>query len=435
MLGASRISYLSLPQVVAPTQRTAKTISTLGNAQTDTTQYKFGGSSYLGDGTGDGLSATGTYTIGTGDFTIECWARLDNVGANQMFFDCRPTSTNGAYPGFFFLGSNNRPYYYFNTAVRITADSALSTNTWYHLAIVRSSGVTTMYIDGTAQTTTYSDSSSISFSDAHIGISNDPTPGQSIDGFLDEIRISDTARYTSGFTPSTTAFVNDDNTLLLIHADGTDASTNFIDDNGDREAVGISAHGNAQIDTANSKFGGSSLLLDGTGDFLTGSFDDVTATGAWTIECWAYNPGFSGAESVFTDDNLGAFYSNNGTMAIYIGGLSNGGSLTSSTWQHLAWVSDGTTIRMFIDGVYGGARTSSGDLAGPFHIGSNSVGVSAWSGHLDEMRISSVARYPGTTTFTPPTAAFEDDADTMLLLHMDGTDASTDFVDDNGQTG
>jgi endonuclease YncB( thermonuclease family) len=52
-----------------------------------------------------------------------------------------------------------------------------------------------------------------------------------MDGYIDEIRISNTARYTANFTPSTVAFVNDGDTLLLIHADGADASTTFIDDN------------------------------------------------------------------------------------------------------------------------------------------------------------------------------------------------------------
>ena len=40
----------------------------------------------------------------------------------------------------------------------------------------------------------------------------------------DEIRISDTARYTSNFTPSTTAFTSDSNTKLLIHGEAGDPS-------------------------------------------------------------------------------------------------------------------------------------------------------------------------------------------------------------------
>ena len=45
-------------------------------------------------------------------------------------------------------------------------------------------------------------------------------PGE-YEGWMDEIRISNTARYTGAFTPSTSAFTADSNTLLLMHGDGS----------------------------------------------------------------------------------------------------------------------------------------------------------------------------------------------------------------------
>ena len=50
---------------------------------------------------------------------------------------------------------------------------------------------------------------------------------------------------------------------------------------------------------------------------------------------------------------------------------------------------------------------------------------------VDELRLSTTARY--TANFTAPTAPFQNDANTVLLLHMDGTDAATVFFDDNGR--
>ena len=50
-------------------------------------------------------------------------------------------------------------------------------------------------------------------------------------GYLDEVRFSKSVRYTSSFTPSTSAFANDANTLLLVHFDESTGSTTFTDDN------------------------------------------------------------------------------------------------------------------------------------------------------------------------------------------------------------
>ena len=49
-------------------------------------------------------------------------------------------------------------------------------------------------------------------------------------------------------------------TKLLLHCNGTDGSTTFTDEIGKT----VTANGNAQIDTAQSKFGGASGLFDGT---------------------------------------------------------------------------------------------------------------------------------------------------------------------------
>jgi hypothetical protein len=52
-----------------------------------------------------------------------------------------------------------------------------------------------------------------------VRIGSDYANADNFRGYIDEIRISRNARYTSNFTPTSTAFVNDTNTRLLIHAD------------------------------------------------------------------------------------------------------------------------------------------------------------------------------------------------------------------------
>ncbi len=224
-LGAFRLNSLARYLVPAgPVQRTAKTVTANGNAQIDTAQSKFGGAAGLFDGTGDYLSiaTTSDFTF-TGDFTIEFfWRVADTTAALIPFFN---TSTHLFYIGqdsgakyAVFQGGSNR---------LLSSVLSVSNNTWYHCAFVRSGSTLKAYHNGTevgsvTHTTT-------------VTTGNPNTIGSYstyyLNGHLDEFRISSNARYTTGFTPSTAPFVNDENTLLLLHMDGTDGSTTFTDDN------------------------------------------------------------------------------------------------------------------------------------------------------------------------------------------------------------
>ena len=113
----------------------------------------------------------------------------------------------------------------------LTGSTTLSTGTWHHLAVTRdSSNRFDIWVNGTSEGNA---TSSISIQQsAYTAIASaSHSPGFYLDGNIDEVRISNSARYTTTFTPSTTPFVNDENTLLLLHMDGTDGSTTFIDDN------------------------------------------------------------------------------------------------------------------------------------------------------------------------------------------------------------
>jgi hypothetical protein len=208
---------------------TGLTVTANGDAQIDDAQYQIGSTSALFDGTNDYLevSDASDFGVGTGDFTYECWVRTTSVATMQAVFDARPSGTNGAYPTLFIYNSQFNLYY--NDNFRI-ASSTLSSNTWYHVAIVRNSGTITMYVDGSS-VGTYADSTSNPGNTTfRIGTAN--SGAYDFNGHIDELRVSDTARYTGSFTPSSTAFSNDDNTLLLLHMEGDDASTTFTDSTG-----------------------------------------------------------------------------------------------------------------------------------------------------------------------------------------------------------
>jgi hypothetical protein len=434
-----------------------------------TAQSKFGGSSALFDGDGDHLI---TYNFPNddivGDFTLELWARFDILpatqtiggGAYMMIYNC----TTAPYIFVANNGSNNPqvslgfdPDYpnYIHTG------KTISTNTWYHIAVVRSNGIIRCYWDG-------SDMGSPSTGDTANLAKHNPFESQIMwgkwhntrgvwDGYMDEIRISKVARYTSNFTPSASAFTLDDNTLLLLHMDGENNSTVFTDDAtvGKRYKKGITAIGNAQISTAQSQFGGSSALFDGTGDYiqLSNSSDYNFGPNNFTIECWVRATNFSSFPSIMGMATIGTYggwtiqfntsgvpffqcSTNNSSINI----TPSGPALSTATWSHIAVVRDGNSIRVYKDGVGGTAVTITGSIitstanlifGDGYGVNPAWVAAQDFNGYLDEIRISNTARY--TANFTAPTQPFQNDANTVLLIHCDGTNASTVFTDDNGQ--
>ena len=207
----------------AGTGRSAAGVSAIGNAQISTTQSQFGGASAVFDGSGDHLEMS-TFEL-DGDFTVECWARWDSVVGSQGLIGSDGTTQYDT------LKSSGTTVYTNFGNVFIQFDSAISTNTWYHIAVTRSGSSVRLFRDGVQQGSTATDTTTVwpNASNNKVYIGRDAY--NNIDGYVDEVRISNTARYTSGFTPESTQFTNDANTLLLIHMDGANGDTDFTDDN------------------------------------------------------------------------------------------------------------------------------------------------------------------------------------------------------------
>jgi len=197
-------------------------------------------------------------------------------------------------------------------------------------------------------------------------------------------------------------------------------------------ANSVTANGNAQIDTAQSKFGGASGLFDGTGDYLSlaDSADWVFGTGDFTIDGWVrFNnlPGVGDHQFLyaqFLDDQNGVAW-----FAQYAGGIyyisfsavSAGSPIVDvswnvsaafaiNTWYHLAIIRSGNYLYLFKDGSQvGSAASLTGimpDVAASLYIGSTAWSINyAIDGWLDEFRVSKgVARW--TSSFTPPTRPY-----------------------------
>lgn len=212
-----------------------------GDAQVDTAQSKFGGASLLLDGTGDYLEAQYTSSaLGTeDDFTWEGWFRIT---AFPTTIGDRFTLANSGSNGYLQIEYEaSGPDYDFS--VRLGTDFYVrfnvvdtSTSTWHHIALVKQGSNYYCFQNGTqcsvaATAGTMTSSKGWASSSALDTIGRLPNnTAFDMDGHIDEVRLSNVARYTTGFTPSTTPFVNDENTVYLLHMDGTDGSTTFIDD-------------------------------------------------------------------------------------------------------------------------------------------------------------------------------------------------------------
>lgn len=218
----------------------------------------------------------------------------------------------------------------------------------------------------------------------------------------------------------------------------------------------ITGYGNAQHSTAQSKFGSSSALFDGTDDYLSIPDSDnwnLTTTNAWTFECWIYPTTLSVWQFVAGQQTSGTqngwsisisptaqinFADKASSSNVY---STTASGLVINTWQHISIVRNSTTLKMYVNGVekYSNSSYTTSGLTSsdPLLIGSgrgidNSLYLSSlvsFNGYIDELRISKTARY--TAAFTPSATAFVNDSDTLLLCHFTGLNASTTFIDDN----
>lgn len=211
--------------------RTPHTVTANLSASVETTQVKFG-SGALTSGANGFLSVTPVtdFAFGTSDFTVEFWFYQLNI-ADGSPFGTRPLGvTTGPYMAFMAYATGALGFYA-NGAYRITsATGALAVNAWTAVSVVRYNGTTKMYINGTAVNAGWADSTNYQAGSCIIGALDRLQNGSfSIRAYLDEFRISNIARYTTDYTPATEPFVNDINTLLLVHCDGTNGSTVFTD--------------------------------------------------------------------------------------------------------------------------------------------------------------------------------------------------------------
>jgi len=406
-----------------------------GNAQISTAQSKFGGSSGLFDGNGDYLTlADSSIWDLSGDFTIEAWVKASATGFGPIF---STRNTGAAVNPVLYLWDTGVLAWYYNTAARITGTTNIVGGNFYHVAVCRSGDSTRLFVNGVQEGATYVNSDTYVADGVWIG--SIPASNQHFNGYIDDLRVTKgVARYTSNFTPPTLPFYNTtiptvdssfSSVSLLLHMDGANGSTTFTDSSSN--ALAVTANGNAQITTTNSKYGSGCGLFDGTGDTLTISDTDLLEFGGddYTIELWInttqttqYSTLISRMNGAFTNGSWTLLINNSGTgggeVAWWVQNHSiagpmmttSGVSVIDGAYHHIAVVRNGSAHAIYVDGVSRATATTTytiSNVALGVTIAGDATYGRNYNGRIDDLRITKgVARY--TSNFYIPRAAFPD---------------------------
>ncbi len=150
---------------------------------------------------------------------------------------------------------------------------------------------------------------------------------------------------------------------------------------------------------------GSALSFDGVNDMVTiADAASLDLTTGLTLEAWVRPTALSGWRTVIMKEVSGGLaytlYAHDDAPRpaayVRIAGKSLSDttsgtvSLPLNTWTHLAATYDGTTLRLYVNGVQAASRPVSGSIAGssnPLRIGGNSVWGEHFAGLIDEVRI------------------------------------------------
>ena len=212
---------------VTDSSNTNASITCIGSAQISTAQSKFGSSS-LATASGDiSISTTNIFNFGTSDFTVEFWFYRTGLGSHNNFLvDARPSGNDSNTFMLYMPNGTTAPTYHTASSDRITSSINLGTNAWTHIAVVRNSGTTTLYMNGVSggsfsDSTDYVDTggSTLGFwAGSSTDYANYTPPG-----FFDDFRVTKgLARYTTNFTPPTSAHLTsagDVNKHIVVNSD------------------------------------------------------------------------------------------------------------------------------------------------------------------------------------------------------------------------
>jgi len=357
-----------------------------------------GGSAYF-DGTGDALTFPASNTqllMGTGQFTFEWWLYPLDLNFRQL------VDTGTTFGHFRTFQTAGGMQIWTGPTQLTTGGIALRGNSWNHLVVQRNATQMSSYINGVRD---YNANNADDYNTGTLSI------GTGALGYFSGFKYTKgSAAYSGANITIPTAPPTPGNSLACLNF------TNL----GIYDATGknnIQTVGDAKVSTAVSKYAGSAMAFDGTGDYLAmrGSPGFDFGTGNFTIEAWvnfitlataqvvcSVGSGTGAGNFLFLfNPTLGLrFYLNGGATDINQGSTS-GWSI--NTWYHVACVRSGTTLTLYRNGIAiaSGACSTQVGTTGIFYIGGDTQPTSS-NAYIEDVRVlKGAAIYSG--NFIPPT--------------------------------
>jgi hypothetical protein len=384
-----------------------------------------GGSGYF-DASGDYLSVTDNATLrfGTNPFTIQAWVYIPSAGVEVSGIAGKGDSTAGT--GWNFIVLTTGALRFSNGTTILDSVSTITFGAWNHVAAVRTSTATNgfqMYINGVS---VFTGTVNTNFNQTNnLGIASNRNLGSStLNGYMSSFKISNVAET---ITVPTSPLTSDANTTILLNFTNGSIIDNAMMN--DLETVG-----NAQISTAQNKFGGSSILFDGTGDWLLTPykpFVNLIPMQAWTWEAWVYPTNSASDKRLFCTGGGTAGW--NSTTGIHVLiqtdqttrvldfqisqntatpiSINSTATVPLNQWTHVAVSVSGNTAYLAVNGtvvsgsVSGKARPSTNPTAIIGSIPGEGSSSTNYAGYMNDVRLTiGVARY--TANFTPRNQPF-----------------------------
>lgn len=200
----------------------------------------------------------------------------------------------------------------------------------------------------------------------------------------------------------------------ILNFGGSDGATSPITDDTGNHTWTLTSAGGGAIDTAQSKFGGSSLELINSDRITAPSHADwAFGTGDFTVAGWARASALGGSNILFmvnVGNGLIVSFRSTGQLAMGYEGVAydhqSATNISTGQWYHWEVGRSGTTAKGFIDGVqvFTGANTRN-FAQGIASFGAKSGGSEYFAGHMDSCIVVKGSCLH-TANFTPPAGPY-----------------------------